>query len=100
MAVKIVQPCVNCFACMMVCPNEAIYEAQPHFLVNSRKCTECEGDHADPQCAAICPVEEAILDARGTPLNPLGSLTGIPPERTLALRQAERASRAEAEMER
>ena len=29
---------------------------------------------------ASCPVEGAILDAQGLPLNPLGSLTGIPPE--------------------
>ncbi|MFD2838778.1 hypothetical protein ACFS3C_26120 [Azotobacter vinelandii] len=33
------------------------------------------------QCASICPVEGAILLADGTPANPPGSLTGIPPER-------------------
>jgi hypothetical protein len=39
------------------------------------------GDFADPQCASICPVEGAILDCDGIPLNPLGSLTGIAPPR-------------------
>jgi len=81
MSVSIVEKCVNCFACMMVCPNEAIYEATPHFMVNPRKCTECEGDFDTPQCATICPVEEAIFDAAGAPINPVGSLTGIPAER-------------------
>ncbi len=89
MSVKIVELCVNCFACMMVCPNDAIYESKPHFKVNSRKCTECAGDYDTPQCATICPVEEAILDASGQPLNPLGTLTGIPAERTLELRAKE-----------
>jgi ferredoxin len=85
MAVEIVDRCVNCFACMLVCPNEAIYESKPHFMVHPHKCTECEGDFDTPQCATICPVEEAILDAKGAPLNPLGTLTGIPRERFLEL---------------
>jgi hypothetical protein len=52
-----------------------------HFTIDARACTECEGDYADPQCASICPVEGAILDAAGEAVNPAGSLTGIPPER-------------------
>jgi ferredoxin len=79
MALKIVASCTNCWACQSVCPNEAIYEANPHFLVDAKKCNECEGDYAEPQCASICPVEGAILDGRGEPMNPPGSLTGIPP---------------------
>ena len=27
--------------------------------------TECLGDHAEPQCAAICPIEMAIADELG-----------------------------------
>lgn len=87
MSLKIVEPCVNCFACMEVCPSEAIYEAKPHFLIDAKKCSECEGDYADPQCASICPIEEAILAADGEPLNPLGSLTGIPVPRLVELAQ-------------
>ncbi|MBV1788511.1 4Fe-4S binding protein [Marinobacterium sp. D7] len=80
MSLSIIESCVNCWACYDVCPSEAIYEAAPHFLIDAKKCTECEGDHADPQCASICPIEGAILDAAGEAINPPGSLTGIPPE--------------------
>lgn len=81
MALKIVDLCVNCWACVDVCPSNAIYHTTPHIKINPSKCTECEGDYADPQCASICPIESAILDATGEPLNPPGSLTGIPPEK-------------------
>ncbi|GAB1257748.1 4Fe-4S binding protein [Aurantivibrio plasticivorans] len=80
MALSIVESCVNCWACYDVCPSNAIYQSSPHFKINPKKCTECEDDYAHPQCASICPIEEAILDASGAPLNVLGSLTGIPPE--------------------
>ncbi len=80
MALSIVDSCVNCWACYDVCPSDAIYQSAPHFEINAKKCTECEGDYAHPQCATICPIEEAILDAAGVPMNPPGSLTGIPPE--------------------
>ncbi|MGB1090874.1 MAG: 4Fe-4S dicluster domain-containing protein [Oceanobacter sp.] len=81
MALSIVESCVNCWACYDVCPSEAIYESKPHFKINAKKCTECEGDYAVPQCASICPIEEAILDASGEAINPPGTLTGIPPEK-------------------
>jgi Fe-S-cluster-containing hydrogenase component 2 len=81
MALSIVESCVNCWACYDVCPSDAIYQSSPHFKISARKCTECEDDYAQPQCASICPIEEAILDASGKPMNPLGTLTGIPPEK-------------------
>ncbi len=81
MALKIIAGCVNCWACEPLCPSKAIYETDPHFLIDPTKCTECDGDYADPQCASICPIEGVILDAQDNPLNPPGSLTGIPPQR-------------------
>ena len=84
MAFQIVEGCVDCWACEPLCPSQAIYATEPHFRIDARKCTECAGDFADPQCAAICPIEGVILDGFGQPLNPPGSLTGIPPERTAA----------------
>ena len=81
MALKIIESCVNCWACEPLCPSQAILEAHPHFIIDARKCTECDGDYSDPQCASICPIEGAILDATGAAVNPPGSLTGIPPER-------------------
>lgn len=87
MSLEIIESCVNCFACMEVCPSDAIIEAKPHFMIEAKKCSECDGDYADPQCASICPVEGAILNAEGIPLNPLGSLTGIPVARLMELAQ-------------
>lgn len=81
MAYQIIESCVNCWACEPLCPSKAIHEARPHFVIDARKCTECEGDYADAQCVSICPIEGAILDPVGAQANPPGSLTGIPPER-------------------
>ncbi|SEQ60702.1 4Fe-4S dicluster domain-containing protein [Azotobacter beijerinckii] len=81
MALKIVESCVNCWACVDVCPSDAISEGGSHFKISASKCTECDGGYEEKQCASICPVEGAILLADGTPANPPGSLTGIPPER-------------------
>ena len=81
MALQIIEGCVNCWACEPLCPSRAIYEAKPHFLIEAGKCTECDGDYLEPQCASICPIEGIILNALGEPLNPAGSLTGIPPAR-------------------
>jgi ferredoxin len=58
-----------------------VKQDKPHFLIDDGKCTECLGDHADPQCAAICPIEMAIVNELGEFLNPPGSLTGIPEEK-------------------
>ena len=81
MAYQIIQGCVNCWACEPLCPQQAIRAAKPHFVIEAAACTECDGDHAEPQCASICPIEGVILDGLGNPANPPGSLTGIPPER-------------------
>ncbi len=80
MAYRIIESCVNCWGCEPLCPSNAIQAARPHFVIDGGACTECDGDYADPQCASICPVEGAILDGLGVPVNPPGSLTGIPPE--------------------
>ena len=88
MAYAITSACVNCFACMDVCPSNAINEAKPHFVIDSKKCTHCDGAYADPQCASICPIETAILDGDGEVVNPPGSLTGIPLEKLQALAQS------------
>jgi len=81
MALSIIESCVSCFACEPLCPSDAIYEASPHFIIDAKKCTECDGDFADTQCASICPVEGAILDGFDEVVNKPGSLTGIPPQK-------------------
>lgn len=88
MSLSITSECINCWACEPVCPSAAIMVSPGRiFSISAAKCTECDGDHADPQCASICPVEGAILDAAGAPINPPGSLTGIPPEKLQAARE-------------
>jgi Fe-S-cluster-containing hydrogenase component 2 len=78
MAFKIVESCVNCYACEPLCPSDAIVATTPHFVIEAKKCTECDGEFAEPQCASICPIEGAILNSQGEEINPPGSLTGIP----------------------
>jgi ferredoxin len=85
MALQITQSCVNCWACVDVCPNQAIYQDIPHFRVDDQKCTECLGERPEAQCAAICPIECAIVDELGDPINPPGSLTGIPLKKLIEL---------------
>lgn len=80
MSFSIVDSCVSCHACSMVCPTNAISLGPKHFVIDAKKCTECEGDYADSQCSSICPIEGAILNGAGEIANPPGSLTNIPPE--------------------
>lgn len=82
MALTINDRCVSCHACSAQCPNDAIYlAAESHFMINPKKCTECDGDFAKPQCSEICPIEAAIVDDSGVAFYPLGSLSNIPLEK-------------------
>ena len=53
MAIVITDECINCGACEPECPNTAIVPD---------KCTECQGFHEEPQCAAVCPVDCCVPD--------------------------------------
>jgi len=33
-----------------------------HYYITSDKCTECQGFHDEPQCAAVCPVDCCVPD--------------------------------------
>ena len=78
MAFRIVALCTNCWGCLPLCPQQAISAAAPHFQIEAARCTECVGDYADPQCASICPVEGATVEAAGPPLYPPRALSGLP----------------------
>jgi ferredoxin len=51
--------------------------AEDTYYITAEKCTECQGFHEEPQCAAVCPVDccvpdelyretvEALLDKKG-----------------------------------
>ena len=56
MVMKINDSCVQCGACIQVCPNKAIVEEENINKVLREKCTECVGYHDEPQCKMVCPM--------------------------------------------
>lgn len=62
MAFKIISStCTACSACEPECPNVAIREKGGTYVIDPKKCTECEGHYDDPQCVAVCPVDGCIV---------------------------------------
>ena len=62
MAYKIIaSQCTGCSACEPVCPNVAITEKKGTFVIDPMLCTECEGQYDEPQCAAVCPVDNTCV---------------------------------------
>jgi len=57
MALLITDDCINCALCEPECPNDAIFEGESIFEIDSNLCTECVGHFSDPQCVQICPVD-------------------------------------------
>jgi ferredoxin len=62
MALLINEECILCDACVPECPNEAISEGDPLYIIDPDLCTECVGFYDDPQCAAVCPTDACVLD--------------------------------------
>ncbi len=71
MAVIITDDCINCGACAVECPTEAIFElgqkyelygkknlpiSTEHFFIVTEICTECSGLN-EFKCIAICPMD-------------------------------------------
>lgn len=86
MKYAITDKCVGCHACQIVCPTNAVYvdpDNAKRFRIHAKRCTGCHGEFDDPQCASICPIEEAIVNDALVAVNPIGSLTGISPENYL-----------------
>jgi len=65
MAKMITSECINCGACEADCPNNAISEGDPIYLIDWEKCTECVGESDSPHCLEVCPVEGAIIPDAG-----------------------------------
>jgi ferredoxin len=62
MALYIVEAeCISCGDCEPICPTESIKSGKIVFEIDARTCTECEGDHDEPQCVSVCPVDNCIL---------------------------------------
>lgn len=62
MAFMITEECIACGACEPECPNSAIREGDPVYIIDFNKCTECVGYYDEQQCAAVCPVDCCIAD--------------------------------------
>jgi ferredoxin len=62
MSLIITDECIACDACREECPNEAIEEGDPIYLIESDYCTECVGWFDEPQCVEVCPVDCIIVD--------------------------------------
>jgi ferredoxin len=64
MALKIItSQCTVCGACEFECPNAAISIKRDTYVIDPKKCTECEGHYEKPQCAAVCPVPNTCVKA-------------------------------------
>ena len=57
MAIMITDECINCGACEPECP-----VSDEFYYIVTDKCTECNGFHEEPQCAAVCPVDCCVDD--------------------------------------
>jgi len=62
MAKKITEECINCGACEPECPNEAISQGDPVYVIDAEKCTECVGAFDSPKCIEVCPVDGVIVE--------------------------------------
>jgi ferredoxin len=55
MARKITDDCMACGICMDECPEEAISEGDPIYVIDPEKCTDCGS------CQEVCP-NDAIIE--------------------------------------
>jgi len=62
MATMITNDCINCGACEPECPNNAIKQGDPVYVIDPLLCTECVGFHDYEACAAVCPVDCCVTD--------------------------------------
>jgi len=62
MALVIIDECISCGLCIEECPNGAISEGDPIYVIDPDLCAECEGAFTEPQCVIVCPVDVIIPD--------------------------------------
>lgn len=63
MSLIITDECIACDACREECPNDAIEEGDPIYVIDGDRCTECVGHYDEPSCIEVCPVDCIILDS-------------------------------------
>lgn len=62
MSLIITEDCIACDACVDECPNAAIEEGDPIYVIDPDRCTECVGHYDEPACVAVCPVDSIEPD--------------------------------------
>ena len=67
MALMITDECINCDVCEPECPNEAISLGPEIYQIDPDRCTECVGHFDEPQCVAVCPVDNTCVIDTGYP---------------------------------
>jgi len=60
MALMIGTECMSCGLCIEECPNDAILDSNPIYVIDPDLCTECVGVFDEPQCVRVCPMEVII----------------------------------------
>lgn len=60
MALLINEDCLACGACVTECPNGAITEGDPMYIIDPDLCTECVGFYDEPQCVRVCPADAIV----------------------------------------
>lgn len=68
MALRITDDCIECLACVEVCPHQAITQVHdqgvnPRVAINPSACTHCWPFDQRPRCPAVCPVNCIVVDA-------------------------------------
>ncbi len=63
MAYSITSDCINCGACEPECPNTAITEGEPVYVIDPDQCTQCIGHYESSRCAEVCPVDACVPDS-------------------------------------
>ena len=62
MSLMITEECIACDACRDECPNGAIEESDPIYIIDPDVCTECVGHYDEPACISVCPDECIVPD--------------------------------------
>ncbi|MFO1321214.1 MAG: YfhL family 4Fe-4S dicluster ferredoxin [Burkholderiales bacterium] len=62
MALLITDECINCDVCEPECPNDAIAMGEDYYVIDPKRCTECVGHFAQPQCMEVCPVDCILVN--------------------------------------
>ena len=57
MAMKILEDCISCDACLPECPTDAISVGDDIYIIDAALCVECEGYFDEPMCVDVCPVD-------------------------------------------